>query len=444
MPTKTGLLARFFGRAGKHPVVSQLYTHALGQPLMVHPGIGERLIGAYLSGAVDVPGELSASSGSVAVLRICGALVNHPMPGICGPGPASYVAIRNAFDEAMADDNVKAVVLWFDSPGGMVSGAFDLSDHIFASRGKKPIHAQIDDAAYSAAYLLASACDSIQTTRTGGGGSIGVYTYHIDYSGANAKAGAVVTYIYAGEKKVDGNSDEPLSDSARTDAQARVDKWYGMFTESVAKYRGMDVKAVVDTQAGYYHGGDLILVGLADSVGTLDDLLASISAPAEPDSPADTTTDPENDMPENTPTTAPTDSIAAPALSAEQTTQIALGKITQAVIASGLAPTITAVLLDAGANVTPETVGARIEHARTVTDLCAAANLRGSEGGYIKANTPIESVRKELQAAVVDSGPELVTTHPQQSSAAQVVDTQAIYEARRRAAAAANGETTRQ
>jgi ClpP class serine protease len=431
MPTKSGLLARIFGRAGKNPVVSQLYTHALGQPLMVHPAIGERLIGAYLSGAVDAPsGEMAATSGSIAVLNICGPLVNRPMPGLCDAGPVSYTAIRSAFDEALADDNVKAIVFRMDSPGGMCAGCFDLTDYVFASRGKKPIVAQIDDMAFSAAYALASACDSIQTTRTGGGANVGVYTYHVDYSGANSKAGVVVTYIYAGEKKVDGNPDEPLSDSAKADAQARVDKLYDLFATSVAKYRGMDVQTVIDSQAADYTGGDLVLAGFADSVGTFEDLLTKLSAPESPKEPemADENT--------QVPPTAPAPAAPVATLTEQQTASIALAAITSAVMAAApaLRSDIAMTLLDPNSGVTAETVDARIAHARQVADLCVAGKLKGCEAGYIQRNTPIEAVRAELQAAQVDTGPELVTAQPESKGKGKST-VQGIYESRRAAAA---------
>jgi hypothetical protein len=187
MANKPGLVARMFGRAPKHPVVTTLFTHAIGQPLLVHPVLGEALLGAYLSGAVDAPAPLvegyvgtarilegagspaatadGAFGSEVRVLNISGALVNRPAPGLCDPGPLSYEAIGDALDEAMADSNVKAVVMRMASPGGMAAGCFDLADRVFAARGPKPIYAMVDDYAYSACYGLAAACDEIWTSR---------------------------------------------------------------------------------------------------------------------------------------------------------------------------------------------------------------------------------------------------------------------------------------
>jgi ClpP class serine protease len=74
-------------------------------------------------------------------------------------------------------------------PGGEVSGCFDLVDAIYAIRGKKPIWGILNEYAYSAGYAIASACDYVTVPRTGGVGSIGVITMHVDMSKAIDSAG---------------------------------------------------------------------------------------------------------------------------------------------------------------------------------------------------------------------------------------------------------------
>jgi len=436
MASKPGLLARMFGRRPQHSVVAKLYTHAFGQPLLVHPTMGERLIGAYLDGAVDAPEEMSAQSGSIAILNISGALVNRPMPDICGPGPASYAAIRCAFDELLADDNVKAIVLRMDSPGGMASGCFDLTDYIFAARGKKPIVAQVDDMAYSAAYAIAAACDRIQVTRTGGVGSIGVYTYHIDQSGYDGKLGVKVTYIFSGAHKVDGNPHEPISDDAMAKEQAAVDQLRDLFASSVSRYRVMDLDKVMNTEAQWYVGAEAITVGLADSVGTLEDLIAELSQPAEPDAPAQET----QTMPDDTVLPAP---AAQP--SAEAIADAALAALSRAVQVSTLAADVKLALLDpkVASSITVEQIPARIETASKIADLCKAAKLEDQAAHFVTRCVSVEQARAELAGAVADApADEIVTALPQTQKPAQSNSRQDVY-ARRRAAAAGSVGTHR-
>ncbi len=80
-------------------------------------------------------------------------------------------------------------MLDIDSPGGEVSGLFDLVDFIFNSRNKKPIFSVANDYACSAAYAIASATEKIFVTRTSCVGSIGVIATHLDVSEADKKDG---------------------------------------------------------------------------------------------------------------------------------------------------------------------------------------------------------------------------------------------------------------
>jgi len=95
----------------------------------------------------------------VAVIPIAGTLVQksgemRPYSGMTG-----YDGIRLNFLQALADPEVEAIVLDIDSPGGEVSGCFDLVDTIFTARGMKPIRAILNEVAYSGAYAIASAAD---------------------------------------------------------------------------------------------------------------------------------------------------------------------------------------------------------------------------------------------------------------------------------------------
>lgn len=408
-------LARMFRRS-ENPVVTQLYTHAIGRPLLIHPAIGAQVIGAYMAGAVDGGGEivdpLSASQQSprVAVLNISGGLVSRPMPGMCDDGPLSYEAIRDAFDASMADDSVTAIVMRMDSPGGMVSGCFDLTDHIHASRGRKPIVAVVDDMAYSAAYAIASACDEIWVSRTGGVGSIGVVAYHVDQSGLNEKVGLKVTPIYAGGHKVDFSPHAPLSDDAREREQGEVDSLYQTFVASVAAYRGMNEDDVRGTDAMTYTGAAAVSAGLADKVGTFRDALASVMASTD-ESPS-----------------AIAARESAKASAEEDARKMAVAAVADAVMAANLSPAIAVALIGSA---TPETVDARIADARAIVTICAAAKLPDEATAYVAKGVDVETVRAQLQAVTAEDGPELSTSHPlSESSAATRLDVAGIYQRR--------------
>jgi signal peptide peptidase SppA len=180
----------------------------------------------------------------------------------------AYESISQQFVEAINNPACLSIVFDMDTPGGTVSGAFDLANLIYANRGVKPIHAIVNHSAYSAGYLIASACDTISLGDTGGVGSIGVLMQHIDYSKMLAEEGIKVTTLTRGENKADGNPSEPLSEPALAEFNAQLDMFYGMFTNFVAKARNLSVDAVVNTQARCFYGQSAIAAGLADTLET--------------------------------------------------------------------------------------------------------------------------------------------------------------------------------
>ncbi|EFK0625211.1 S49 family peptidase, partial [Escherichia coli] len=125
-------------------------------------------------------------------------------------GMTGYDGIVACLQQAMADSQVRGVLLDIDSPGGQAAGAFDCADMIYRLRQQKPVWALCNDTACSAAMLLASACSRRLVTQTSRIGSIGVMMSHVSYAGHLAQAGVDITLIYSGAHKVDGNQFEAL------------------------------------------------------------------------------------------------------------------------------------------------------------------------------------------------------------------------------------------
>lgn len=212
----------------------------------------------------------------------------HNFPYQYGGYATGYFYIWKAFERGLADGNVKGIALIIDSPGGEVAGNFDLVDKMFAHRGNKPVRAYAMENAYSAAYSIASVADSITVSRTGGVGSIGVVTIHVDASKMVDEMGWKVTFIFAGKHKVDGNPYEALSPEVKARIQARIDELYSVFVSTVARNRGMDEKAVRDTEALTFTASQATSNGLADHIGTLDDSVAAFAAELSLDEEDDT------------------------------------------------------------------------------------------------------------------------------------------------------------
>lgn len=194
-----------------------------------------------------------------------------------GRWATGYTYIEKALARGLADGNVRGIAFIHDSPGGEVAGNFELGDKIFEARGKKPMRAFAMDSSYSASYSLSSAAGPLSVSRSGGVGSIGVVTAHVEYSELLKNEGIKVTFIFAGKHKVDGNPYEKLPESVKSRWQERIDTIYGVFTAAVARNRSMDEGKVRATEALTYEAKQAIDKGLADRVGSFEEEMALFS-----------------------------------------------------------------------------------------------------------------------------------------------------------------------
>lgn len=356
-----------------------LATRIVGMPLMVAPMrleailsvIGGR-IGLEAGGVVPEVSASSASNdliitpGGIAIVPIHGTLAKRVGAVEAASGLTSYSSIEEMILDAATDPAVRAILLDIDSPGGEVGGVFDLAAMIRDARQAKPVWALADDA-FSAAYLLASAAERIYMPQTAGVGSVGVIAVHVDESERDAQEGRRYTTVFAGARKNDFSSHEPLSNEAKNRLQTEVERIYGMFVTTVAANRNLTEEAVRATEAGIRFGADALSAGLADRVGTIRDALAELSAAINP---LRTTTITQKEFRMETPIPA------------------------------------------AGA-VTPDTDAIRAEgrqqfqqEAQAIVDLCTLADTPQLAGDFIARGMNEAQVRKELMARRA-SGPEI-------------------------------------
>lgn len=277
---------------------SHIASRLFNRPHMVEPEYARVLIGALaerldiqslaapdgtiLSGS-DLRNHARGHSGSrptlfetiegIAVIPVEGTLVHRfghldPYSGMTG-----YDGVQAKIDSAVDDPNVRGILLDINSPGGEVSGCFDLADVVFEARQRKPVWALADELCCSAAFALGSAASRIIVPRTAQIGSVGVLTAHVDQSQLLEDAGLDVTLIFSGDHKVDGNPYEPLPDDVRVHVQSEIDSLRSMFANLVARNRGISVEAVVDTQARVFAAREAVDVGFADDVMAARDVI---------------------------------------------------------------------------------------------------------------------------------------------------------------------------
>jgi signal peptide peptidase SppA len=213
--------------------------------------------------------------GLIGVLPVIGSIVHRGNVFTEASGTASADILGAKFDELVSRSDVGSIILDIDSPGGEAAGIQQLAAKIAGARGIKPIIAQVNHEAASAAYWLATAADEIVATSSGEVGSIGAYAYHINRSGLNETLGIKPTYISYGEYKTEGNPDGPLTDEALAEVQANVDRVGKQFESDVAEYRGVDLATVrKDWGKGrMIDASRAKTLGMVDRIGTLEETI---------------------------------------------------------------------------------------------------------------------------------------------------------------------------
>ena len=222
--------------------------------------------------------QRAGGAGNIALIQVHGPIVQRASQlGMCEAGTGAH-EIGAALDAALADSSVGQILISFDSPGGSVFGIQELGDKIRAARAQKPVVGIADSMSASAAYWLMSQCGETYITPGGMVGSIGVYTAHENVAKALETEGIEITLISAGKYKTEGNPFEPLGDEARADTQARVDTYYRMFTQAVAKGRGVPVDKVrSDMGEGRMLLADAALAaGMVDGIATFSEVVAKM------------------------------------------------------------------------------------------------------------------------------------------------------------------------
>ena len=209
----------------------------------------------------------------IAILHIDGTLTyrSNWLKAIFGVD--TYDSISNAFNEIVANDSIKGIVLSIDSPGGMLSGVSDIAEQIFKARGTKEcgIVAHSAGRVCSAAYWIASACESVVLSSVGEAGSIGVQCV---VNNDNPADGKQATTILRSNLSPNKNLD-PNTPAGRTALEKNIDAAAKVFLETVAAYRGTTYEDVLENygQGATFIGQDAVDAGLADGIESLDSLV---------------------------------------------------------------------------------------------------------------------------------------------------------------------------
>lgn len=173
------------------------------------------------------------------------------------------------------DDDVKAVVLRVNSPGGSVLASEKIKAQIDSLQTKVPVIASYGDYAASGGYWISAGCDFIYSDKTTLTGSIGVFSMIPDFQGTvRNKLNINITAVNSNEHADMYGMMRPLTQQEEAYMQKSVENIYDKFTALVSKGRGMEVSEVDNIAQGrVWTGAQALEIGLVDAIGSLEDAI---------------------------------------------------------------------------------------------------------------------------------------------------------------------------
>lgn len=225
---------------------------------------------------------------AVAVITAEGQIVNDITTSVWGgDGMLTEVEFAAWMAEAREDDDVKAVVVRVNSPGGSASAAQEMWKEVERTQaaGKKVVISMGDYAA-SGGYLMSAGADRIVAQPGTLTGSIGVFGGKFDLSPALASWGITRHAFKRGELADMLSLQTGFSESGRQVFRAYLEAFYGSFVEDVRAGRS---EAVADrdfttdeihavAQGRVWTGAQAVENGLVDELGGLDVAVARAAA----------------------------------------------------------------------------------------------------------------------------------------------------------------------
>ena len=205
---------------------------------------------------------------SVAVVRVEGTITSGDQANAFGGGAISGLVLAD-LQWALENDDVKAIVLRVDSPGGGVTGSAQIHEAVLAA--DKPVVASMASVAASGGYYVSAPADLIVARPDTVTGSIGVIMTLFHAEQLLEAIGLEVTTITSGPNKDLGSQWSDLTPAQREILEVMLDESYEEFVRVVSAGRGMD-EATVRTLADgrVYTGRQALGNGLVDELGDLD------------------------------------------------------------------------------------------------------------------------------------------------------------------------------
>ena len=224
-------------------------------------------LGAYASSAAPAN---TGTEGTIGIVYAVGAIVSGES-NVAG-GTVGSSTFGKAMQSVRDKDDVKAVVLRINSPGGSAIASNAMWQEIDKTAAVKPVVVSMGDLAASGGYWIATAGDTIVADPTTLTGSIGVFGMHFNVGEMlESKLGVTTDRVATSDYADMFSGMRPLRSEEQAMLARVIDATYSDFLNLVAESRGLDVDAVhAIAQGRVWTGADAMDIGLVDVLGGMD------------------------------------------------------------------------------------------------------------------------------------------------------------------------------
>ncbi len=220
-------------------------------------------------------------AAKIGVVVASGEILDGEQP----PGTVGGTSTARLIRDARMDDNVRALVLRVDSPGGSMLAAEEIHREILALKAAgKPLVVSMGDLAASGGYYIAAPADEIWASPATITGSIGIFAVIPTVDRTLGKVGITVDGVGTTPLSGQLRLDRPLGQDVKKFVQATIDRGYEEFLGRVSTGRKKtrdEVNAIA--QGRVWTGEDAKKLGLVDHLGSFDDAVKAAAKRAKLD-----------------------------------------------------------------------------------------------------------------------------------------------------------------
>ena len=232
----------------------------------------------YVSDQEDPVANATMAKNTIAVVYAEGSIVG-------GNGNVEQIGsdrFSQAFRELRENDNVKAVVLRVNSPGGSATASEVILREILLTKEEKPVIVSMGNVAASGGYWISAGADQIFAEENTITGSIGVFGLLPNIQELGNNHGVTWDVVQTGKFADISSSVRPKTDAELAIYQKSVAQVYNLFLKKVSEYRNLPQEKVQQIAQGrVWSGKEALNIGLIDQIGGLEDAIAFAAEKAE-------------------------------------------------------------------------------------------------------------------------------------------------------------------